>query len=553
MDYIKQYSYGGDQGIPNRTRNHPSPTKPSGSNRHPGQPATREPVDKAIRQELAEARFTADDLADQMFGHLVPTKLARGILGKLVSSGDVQVYACGGPSGAEDSKQALDPNSQDVLRALDDACEDVKRHACLRPESGQVETELAREGEKQPKGKGKAKGGDSYLWRWKDFPAKPIHEDKLVEFLNKITDRAFQIAEPQLGPGSQQNNRFAAPRDKHRAVPLPYEADGEDMRPDFLVLPKEAFSDDMRTVDERYVNFTTLRAVGESKTTDFGLGLAQVHRYARGIRRAQPWVHFVTALTVTSGRAVLLRGEGSGTERLELTLSSGRGCVEFIRILLGLALAKGEDLGQNPEVELEKKQVAHNVSNPTLTASRPTTAPCIENSVTSSAKPKAGLSDQLTSHPLPSSSRGPSHLHNSPQFSDVTSSFPDSSTSKRGYDEVDDSVCDKERSNPSKRRKVMPVDLIAFVPVRVYGYACKGILFTSSSIRGRGTTVFCVFLDDESGLLALKMYWQDLEREEEHNEVLERLMNNELHPNVVVPVRYVGSTSCARLAHCTSI
>ena len=210
-------------------------------------------------------------------------------------------------------------------------------------------------------------------------------------------------------------------------------------------------------------------------------------------------------------------------------------------------------MGQNPEVELEKKQVSHNVSNPNLTTSRPTTAPCIENNVTSSAKPKAGLSDQLTSYPLPSSSRGPSYLHNNPQLSDVTSNFPNSSTSKRGYDEVDDSVGDKERSNPSKRRKAMPVDLIAFVPVRVYGYACKGILFTSSSIRGRGTTVFCVFLDDESGLLALKMYWQDLEREEEHNEVLERLRNNELHPNVVVPVRYVGSTFCVRLAHCTSI
>ena len=548
MHYIKQCSYGGHEITPNRTKNHPSPTKPSGSNRHPGQSATREPVDKAIRQELAEARFTADDLADQMFGHLVPTKLARDILGKLVSSGDVQVYARDGQSDAEGSNQALDPDSRGVLCALDDACEDTKRCACLRPESGEVETKSAREGEKQPKGKGKAKGGNSYLWRWRDFPSKPIQEDKLVEFLNKITDQAFQFAEPQLSPGSQQNNRFAAPRDKRHAVPLPYEPDGEDMRPDFMVLPREAFSDDLKTVDERYVNFTALRVVGESKTTDFGSGLAQVHRYARGIRRAQPWVHFVTALTVTSGRAALLRGEGSGTERLELTLSSGRGCIEFIRILLGLALAKGEDLGQNPDVELEKKQVS---SDPKPAAARPATAPCIESSLTSSTQPKIGLSNQRTSHSTPSSSRGPSH--SSPQLSDVTSSSPNSSTSKRGHDQVDNPVCDKERSIPSKRRKVTPVDLIAFVPVRVYGYACKGILFTSSSIRGRGTTVFCVFIDDGSGFLALKMYWQDLEREEEHNEVLERLKNNELHPNVVVPVRYVGSTSCARLAHCTCI
>ena len=148
MDYIKQCTYGSDPSIPNRTKNHPSPTKPSSSNRHPGPPATREPVDKAIRRELAEARFTADDIADQMFGHLVPTNLARDILGKLVSSGDVQVYAREGQSDAEDSKQPLDPNSQDVLCALDDACENAKRHACFRSEFGEVEIELAWEGEK---------------------------------------------------------------------------------------------------------------------------------------------------------------------------------------------------------------------------------------------------------------------------------------------------------------------------------------------------------------------------------------------------------------------
>ena len=89
-----------------------------------------------------------------MFGHLVPTKLARDILGKLVSSGDVQVYACGGPSGAGDSKQALDPDSQDVLCALDDACEDARSSRDRIGVGGR---------EKQPKGKEKARGGGEFI------------------------------------------------------------------------------------------------------------------------------------------------------------------------------------------------------------------------------------------------------------------------------------------------------------------------------------------------------------------------------------------------------
>ena len=444
MDYIKLCPYDRDPSIPIRTKTNPSPTKQSGSNRHPGQPATREPVENAIRCELAKSRFTADDLADQMFGRLVPTDLAKDILQKLVSAGDIEVYEGDELPGAKNVKAALEPDSEGVLRALEEACEDAKLHACIHSESGEVDAESPQEAERQTKGKGKGKGRmNSFSWRWKDFPPKPIKEDELVGFLNKITDQAFQFAEPHLDAGSKLNNRFAAPRDKHHAVPLPYEEDGEDMRPDFVVLPIEAFSDDLKTVDERYVNFTALRMVGESKSTDVRSGLSQVHRYARGIRRAQPWVHFVTAMTVTSGRAVLLRGEGSGTERLELTLSSGRGCIEFVRILLGLALAQGEDLGQNPDVVLGKKDVSCNVANAQRLPARAAVSPSVESSVTSSAKPTTRLSDQLTSHPLPSSSRGRSHVHNGSHLSDLTSTVPKSSACKRCHDQVDHSVCDE--------------------------------------------------------------------------------------------------------------
>ncbi|KIJ07091.1 hypothetical protein PAXINDRAFT_19705, partial [Paxillus involutus ATCC 200175] len=97
---------------------------------------------------------------------------------------------------------------------------------------------------------------------------------------------------------------------------------------------------------------------------NIGSDLEQVHRYARGIKRAQPWMHLVVALTVTRNRPALLRGESSDTECLELALLDGRGCIELIRIMLGIALAEGDDLGQNSDVD--------------LATSPPTTAPRVQ-------------------------------------------------------------------------------------------------------------------------------------------------------------------------------
>ncbi|KAF8834940.1 hypothetical protein BDN67DRAFT_1072569 [Paxillus ammoniavirescens] len=71
---------------------------------------------------------------------------------------------------------------------------------------------------------------------------------------------------------------------------------------------------------------------------------------------------------------------------------------------------------------------------------------------------------------------------------------------------------------------------------------------TASSIRGRGTTVFYVGdLQDDSKLLAWTMSWQDLERQAEKHEILERLEESKSkkikwkesnpHANLVVPFK----------------
>ncbi|KAI6020503.1 hypothetical protein EDC04DRAFT_2607466 [Pisolithus marmoratus] len=85
----------------------------------------------------------------------------------------------------------------------------------------------------------------------------------------------------------------------------------------------------------------------------------------------------------------------------------------------------------------------------------------------------------------------------------------------------------------SKRRK-RTVKLCDFIPVRVHGPKCIGILFTSGSIRGRGTTVYIVVTaDDGRTYFALKTSWQDVARTDKQADILKKLSDNT--PNIVVP------------------
>ncbi|KAF8420927.1 hypothetical protein L210DRAFT_875500, partial [Boletus edulis BED1] len=341
--------------VPSRTISNPSPLKKAASNRHPGQTHTRTEIDGAMNHELAMARFLMQDLADHVLGHIVSTNLARDILQEFVHKKVIQVFDGTAP---RNLKLPLDPKSDDAQRAVQQAFEHASRYDCIRDtQSGPGEPESS---STNTKGKGKQKEKEKTCsFNWTTFPTEPLREEALVSFLNDITDRAFAFAQPNLGVSSQElHHRFAAPEDKYHAVPLSYEPDGEDMRPDFLLLPIEAFSDDFKKVDPKYVNFTASRLVGESKNKDLAAGIEQMQRYARGLKRAQPWIYYVLGMTVTKDKAVFMRGEGSGMERLELMLTDGRGCIEFIRILLGLALADRVDLGHNPDVELKRREQA---------------------------------------------------------------------------------------------------------------------------------------------------------------------------------------------------
>ncbi|KAI6126631.1 hypothetical protein F5141DRAFT_1209914 [Pisolithus sp. B1] len=471
--------------------------KQSAGSKHPSENHTRDVVDGQINHELTKARYRSLDLADLMFGHLVTTRLARDILDRFLADGTV---TC----------EEIKPNEEEETRhALNAAYADAVAHACLRSDAPIDEPTP------EPETK--------YQWSWLKFPTTPINVNKLVAFLNSVADSALSSARSILQDDSlQPRNHFAAPIDKNHAIPLSYEPDEEDMRPDFMVLPLAAFSDDEELeVKEAYVNFTAMLLAGESKRArNTREGLIQVQRYMRGIKRAQPRLRFATGMTVGKDFVALLRGDCSGLERVELSLTDGRGCIEFIRIILGIVLADKRAFGYNPDVEIEKDV---SVDVPELrSATTPRTG---SYSMTSGSASQSAVSPILSG---PASKLGTccsasSDPPRADQLSATSSAGSKSRTtsagSRRGLD-------DEVSRGPKSKRRNRTVALRALIPVRVYGRHCSGILFTSGSIRGRGTTV-CVVAAVGDGCSSRKRPDGGLKTLSEHKP----------HPNVITPSR----------------
>ena len=293
-------------------------------------------------------RHLAGDLAGHMFGHLVSTDLARDILTEFISDGVVQVFESPLP-GEPVSRIPIDPHPEKVQDAVRWASEAIVAHDCIRlPPEGNAPEEcsplISRESAEKEK---------TYLFEWSTFPKEPLRGHELVLFFNEITDRAFAFAKSLCPPTKLEfQHRFAAP--EQHAVSLTFGLCEEVVPPDFFLLPIEAFSGaGFKTVDERYFNFTTLGLVGGLNNVDPMVGLEQMKQYAENLKRIQPWIFYVLGMTISPDVIVFSRGDCSGWEHLALVLWDGRGCIELIRILLGVALSNSVVLGQNPFITLK--------------------------------------------------------------------------------------------------------------------------------------------------------------------------------------------------------
>ncbi|KAI6018340.1 hypothetical protein EDC04DRAFT_2902212 [Pisolithus marmoratus] len=86
------------------------------------------------------------------------------------------------------------------------------------------------------------------------------------------------------------------------------------------------------------------------------------------------------------------------------------------------------------------------------------------------------------------------------------------------------------------------IKLHAFILVPVYSRKRFGILFTSTSIWGRGITICVIAVSDNGNTyFALKTSWQDVTHAEDQAVVLKRLSDYEAHPNVIIPSRLFDS------------
>ncbi|KAI5994476.1 hypothetical protein EDD15DRAFT_2433137 [Pisolithus albus] len=439
-----------------------------------------------------------------MFGDLATTSLARDVLEQFLADG---IVTC------EDNKPS---DGSATSLALTAAYDDAVTHSCNAPPDKSTP---------EPKTR--------YRWGWPKLPSTPIDENELVVFLNSIADSALSTARSIRKDDSlQAKNRFA-PVDKNRVIALSYWIDGEYTCPDFVVLPLAAFSDDKELgVEDAYVNFTAMLLAGESKsvrsTRD---GLIQVQRYMRGIKRAQPWLRFAVGMTVGKDFVALSRGDRSGLERFEISLTDGRGCIQFIRTILGIVLADKEAFGHNPEVGIEERDVSL-VAPELHPAATLHTGTNTTTSVAASAIPLtfSGRRSSRLRNPTSASSNLPSVNQPSATSSTGTTSDNTATRSKRG---PDDEMSPGKWSKKQKRTVVFR----AFVPVRAYGRKHIATLFTSACIRGRGTTVYVVGADGGKTYSALKTAWQDVACAGAQAAVLEKLSGPEPHLNVVIPMR----------------
>ncbi|KAH7884379.1 kinase-like domain-containing protein [Phlebopus sp. FC_14] len=349
--------------------------------------------------------------------------------------------------------------------------------------------------------------------------------------------------------------RFAAPYDTKHAYPLSHAPDKADLRPDFVVLPIDAFHKKQKRGQIYYEpkkewhNFTMVRLTGECKNSDDASGVQQVQSYMRATRRAQPWLRFVTAMVVTREVVNFMRGDASGMERVKMRLERGRSCLEFVRLLMAIVLCEAELFGKSSHIALTTQTRTVQVSVPkseTGTSSAAATgqgqvpftndvAPTPSAQVSSHRNLRSSTRNSATRLPLPANTRATRSSSSSILLTASSGSYATRSGEKRKRTDEDDA---KLMPPPASKKEVHEeVECIVQVPTILFGiFVYDGLLFTGASIRGRGTVVFVVHRKDTPQIkVALKMAWQDVARKPRRDEVIE-ILSKHPHENVLLPI-----------------
>jgi hypothetical protein len=195
------------------------------------------------------------------------------------------------------------------------------------------------------------------------------------------------------------------------------------------------------------------------------------------MKRAQPWLRFAIGLSYAKGILHVIRADQSGTEETSLDLSHPGHVLDFIRLIVGLAMMRDEELGVDPAFELGEKDVPLSTENVSSRKSRSRSR--------SSSRPASRQSDT----PLPTA---------------------------RLAEPIKRKACDGTDENPSppimyKLRYIKAMTGQSSAGVPGSRYTIEGILHVSGSLRGRGT-VALAGKDSSGKLVAVKRTWGDSAR-----------------------------------------
>ncbi|KAH8115099.1 hypothetical protein DFH11DRAFT_1591406, partial [Phellopilus nigrolimitatus] len=270
---------------------------------------TRFDMETDMKLELAQAIFQSKDLVDAVFGHLVNLRKAEEYVEKLIAQGRVSV-----------KQPKVSDDAVDARTAILSASEAAQGYQL-----------------------GQSRSDDSYVWSWTDI----CTDDGSVKFLNDIIQGCLSDAHTK--------NLFVVPFDTTHAFPLAY-GRREDMRPDFILLPKD------KMFDALYHNFSVILSPGELRTSDASDSLLQVSRYNRVTNLTQPGRRFVISMAFTGPTVTLVRTDQSGMEYCTFDITSSGGAINFIRVLVGFAIASEQDLGLDPNVISKMKKCHATVS-----------------------------------------------------------------------------------------------------------------------------------------------------------------------------------------------
>ncbi|OZJ01550.1 hypothetical protein BZG36_05569, partial [Bifiguratus adelaidae] len=176
-------------------------------------------------------------------------------------------------------------------------------------------------------------------WRWRQKP-DPFKDQAVADFLNQVC---------ACLNGQSILRSFATPEFR-AAYPLlyGYEHGREDLRPDFILLPKEAWLQVNRCqeLNQAFNNYQKCIVVGECKFTDVNEARWQLYKYIRGLKRSQLWRRFAVGVYITQSTCGVVRADQSGIEYTDFAWSeTSTDVIKFVRLLNWLSVGSLESFG----------------------------------------------------------------------------------------------------------------------------------------------------------------------------------------------------------------